>query len=131
MFTKIDHVELIPMNFERSIKFYTDVLGFKLTWRVKPKNSKWTEIVFLELGGSQIEIKKIKNPVAPDSTMRVGVPRFALLADDLDETLTILKAKGVIPVGQVRIAIGPGDSKLKLAEIKDPDGLSIELMERS
>ena len=44
MFKKIDHVELIPANFERSVKFYTDVLGFKLTWRVKPQGSNWDEI---------------------------------------------------------------------------------------
>jgi len=131
MFTKIDHVELIPVDFERSIEFYTDILNFKLVWRVKPSGSKWDEIVFLELGGSQIEVKLIKDPEPLDGIVRVGVPRFALLADNLDKTLSLLKAKGVVPVGQVRITNGPGGSKLKLAEIKDPDGLSIELMERS
>jgi len=54
VFRKIDHVEIITANFERSDKFYTDILGFALTWRVKPQDSKWDEIVFVELGGSQI-----------------------------------------------------------------------------
>jgi glyoxylase I family protein len=131
MFKKIDHVELIPVNFQRSVKFYTDVLGFKLTWRVKPQGSNWDEIVFVELGGSQIEIKSVKNPASADSSIRVGLPRLALLADDLDRTLAFLKTKGVDAVGPVRSTSGPSGSKLKLAEIKDPDGLSIELMERS
>ena len=130
MFMKIDHVELIPTDFERSIRFYTDVLGFKLTWRVKPPGSNWEEIVFLGLGGSQLEIKKVNNPAPHDNKVRVGTPRFALLADDLDETLVMLREKGVVPEGEVRTANGPDGSRLKLAEIKDPDGLSIELMER-
>ncbi|MFC2035815.1 VOC family protein [Chloroflexota bacterium] len=127
----MDHVELIPVDFERSVKFYTDVLGFKLAWRVKPQGSNWDEIVFVELGGSQVEIKKVKNPRSVDSSVRVGVPRFALLADDLDKTLAFLKTKGVDAEGPVSSASGPDGSTLKLAEIKDPDGLSIELMERS
>ncbi len=130
MFKKIDHVELIPANFERSVKFYTDVLGFKLTWRVKPQDSNWDEIVFIELGGNQIEIKSVKNPASFDGSMRVGLPRLCLLADDLEGTLAFLKTKGVDAVGSVRSVAGPGGSRLKLAEIKDPDGLSIELMER-
>jgi len=131
MFKKIDHVELIPANFERSVTFYTDVLGFKLTWRVKPQGSNWDEIVFVELGGSQIEIKSVKNPASADRSVSVGLPRLALLADNLDRTLAFLKTKGVDTVGPVRSASGPGGSKLKWAEIKDPDGLSIELIERS
>lgn len=102
-----------------------------MTWHVKPPGSKWDEIVFVELGGNQIEIKSVKNPAPADSSVRIGLPRLALLADDLDKTLAFLKTKGIDAVGPVRSANGPGGSKLKMAEIKDPDGLSIELMERS
>jgi len=102
-----------------------------LTWCVKPQDSNWDEIVFVELGDSQIEIKSVKNPASADSSVRVRLPRLALLADDLDTTLAFLKIKGIDAVGPVRSANGPSGSKLKMAEIKDPDGLSIELMERS
>jgi len=130
MFKKIDHVELIPVDFERSIKFYTDVIGFKLIWRIKPQGSDVDEIVFVELGGSQIEIKSAKNPAPFDGSVRIGLPRLCLLADDLEGTLALLKTKGVDAVGSVRSVAGPSGTRLKLAEIKDPDGLSIELMER-
>jgi catechol 2,3-dioxygenase-like lactoylglutathione lyase family enzyme len=101
-----------------------------LIWRVKPPDSNWDEIVFVELGGNQIEIKSVKNPKPPDAAIRVGWPRIALLTDDLEKTLAFLKTKGVVPSGPLRTADGPGSSKLKLTEIKDPDGLSIELMQR-
>jgi catechol 2,3-dioxygenase-like lactoylglutathione lyase family enzyme len=123
-------VELIPSDFERGVRFYTDVLGFKLTWRIRPPHSKWDEIVFVELGGHQIEIKSYKNPGQADTSPRIGWPRIALLTGDLDAALAFLKTKGVEPTGPVRIADGPGTSTLKTAEIRDPDGLSIELMQR-
>ena len=130
MFKKIDHVELIPLDFERSVRFYTDVIGFKLTRRVKPKDSIWDEIVFVELGGSQIEILSAKNPVPSDGLVRVGLPRLCLLADDLEGTLALLKTKGIDAVGPIHNIDGPNGTRVKLAEIKDPDGLSIELIER-
>ena len=30
MFTRIDHVEILPSDFDRSIAFYQDVLEFRL-----------------------------------------------------------------------------------------------------
>jgi catechol 2,3-dioxygenase-like lactoylglutathione lyase family enzyme len=106
------------------------VLGFKLVWRVKPEDSKWDEIVFVELGGSQIEIKSAKNPAPFDTSVRVGLPRLCLLADDLKETLHFLETKGVETTGPLRKVSGPNGTRLKLAEIKDLDGISIELIER-
>ena len=106
------------------------MLGFKLVWRVKPEDSKWDEIVFVELGGSQIEIKAYKNPPSFDSSIHVGLPRICLLADDLEETLNFLKTKKIETTRPLRNLSGPNGTRLKLAEIKDPDGISIKLIER-
>ena len=29
MFKRIDHVEIIPQDLEKTLKFYTEILGFK------------------------------------------------------------------------------------------------------
>ncbi len=35
MFKRIDHIEIIPGNLEKSISFYTGILGFKIKLRQK------------------------------------------------------------------------------------------------
>ena len=35
VFSAIDHVEIIPSDFERTLAFYTDVLGFSLAQRTE------------------------------------------------------------------------------------------------
>jgi len=45
-----------------------------------------------------VEIKSVKNPEPPDRKIRVGLPRFALLAEDLDKALAFLKTEGICPV---------------------------------
>ncbi len=126
MFKGIDHVEIVPSNLERTLKFYTEILGFKIQWRRKVERPPLEELVFIELGDSLIELFSVKEP-APESReqWQVGCRKIALRVDDIDKTIEYLKTKGVeISVGPVAV------EKLKRAEIKDPDGLSIELVQR-
>ena len=129
MFKKIDHIEILPGDLERSLKFYTEILGFKVTWRFAPENAPASEIVFIELGGTQIEMFSSKDPPAYPSAgeqRRVGMRRIGLLVENMDKAIEYLKAQGV------EISGGPRATRedLKIAEIKDPDGLAIELIER-
>lgn len=55
MFERIDHVEIIPPNLEKALDFYTKILGFKVKARSKA-GGPLEEIVYLELGGSVIEL---------------------------------------------------------------------------
>ena len=132
MFKKVDHVELVPTNLERSLKFYTEILGFKIQWRHKAEIPPAEELVFIELGGTSIELFSAKN-LAPalKGKWQVGWRRIALQVDDLDKAIKYLKAKGVeISSGPVAVEGPVAGKPLKLAEIKDPDGLSIELIQR-
>jgi glyoxylase I family protein len=123
MFKRIDHVEIIPRNFEKTIDFYTNILGFKIKVRRKVDKPPLIEIVFLELKDTVIEIMWVENPAPPSQEpWQVGYPRLALEVENMDKAVEYLKDKGV------EISLGPinlGTSKR--AEIKDPDGLSIEL----
>ncbi len=126
MFKRIDHVEIVPSNLERTLKFYTEILGFKLQWRRKSERPPLEELVFIELGGTLIELFSVKEP-APISTeqWQVGCRKNDIEVKHLDKDLESHQTKGV-ELSQKPVTVGT----LRRAEIKDPDGLSIELLQR-
>ncbi len=124
MFKRIDHVEIISGDLERSIRFYKEVFGFALKERIKPSSPEIEEIAFLTLGDTMLELLAIKNSAPPPKGPQVGFRTMAIEVDDMDQAIQYLKGKGV------KVSWGPvslGTSKR--AEISDPDGLSIELRE--
>jgi glyoxylase I family protein len=123
MFKRIDHIEIIPQDFQRSMDFYTKILGFKIKVQRKIDKPPLIEIAFLELKDSVIEIMSVENPAPPSGNpWQVGYPRLAIEVEDMDKAIQYLKSKGV-EISMAPILLG----KSKRAEIKDPDGLSIEL----
>jgi len=123
MFKRIDHIEIIPRNIEKTISFYTGILGFKIKQRQKVEVPPLEEIVYIELNGSVIELMKVKNPsLPPQNPWQAGLRMIALEVEDMDTVVKYLSSKGVgMTWGPVTLG------KSKRAEIKDPDGLSIEL----
>ena len=128
MFKRIDHVEILPSDIERTLKFYIEILGFKIQTRLKLERPPLEEVVFIELGGTSIELFSVKEP-APISIepWQVSCRRIALEVEDLDKAIEYLKAKGVEISGSPRAV---EILSLRVAEIKDPDGLPIELIQR-
>ena len=123
MFKKIDHIELIPRDLEKTLIFYTDILGFKVKERQKVDAHPLQEIVYVDLNGSVIELMKVKNAAhVPQDSWQTGYRLIAIEVENMDEAVKYLKERGV------EISWGPinlGTSKR--AEIKDPDGFLIEL----
>jgi glyoxylase I family protein len=124
MFKRIDHVEIIPLDAERAVGFYGDVLGFTMKERIKIGMGPLEEVIFMGLGDTSLEIVSMKNPLPPSRDAIVaGYRMMAIEVEDMEKAITFLKSKGVeISVEPVSL---PGGSKR--AEIKDPDGLGIEL----
>ena len=124
MFKRIDHVEIIPRDVEGAIRFYSDVLGFKMKTRTKVGMGALEEVIFLTLGDTMLEIVSMKNPVPPSQAAVVaGYRMMAIEVADMGEATAYLKNKGVeISMGPVTLPDGS-----KRAEIKDPDGFGIEL----
>lgn len=122
MFKRIDHVEITSGNLERSIRFYNEVFGFVPKERKKSSSPEIEEIAFLTLGDTMLELLAIKNSAPPPKGAQVGFRMMAIEVDDMDRAIKYLKDKGV-EVSKEPVVIG----RSKRAEIKDPDGLSIEL----
>jgi glyoxylase I family protein len=123
MFKRIDHVEMVPSDLERSIAFYTDVLGFRLKERVQLDLPVLRQVVYLELGDTMLELLEYVDPAPADPTIRVGYRIMALEVESMDEALAFLAARGIEPTQPSR-DVGGGALR---AEIVDVDGLTIEL----
>jgi len=72
MFKKIDHVEIITDDLERSVDFYTNVLGFTHKLRQHIERSTLgvpLDVVLLDLGGTAVELISYTGAtVAPSPT---------------------------------------------------------------
>ena len=127
MFKRIDHIELLTAAPDRTIAFYVDVLGFRQreSARIPATPLGPLDLVYLELGGTTIEVMCYPEapPIAPrDAAQRLGWQCLALEVDDMDQSLRVLKEKGV------PAAWGPiTRPSYARAEIRDPDGNPIEL----
>ncbi len=123
MFKRIDHVEIIPSDFERSFGFYTEVLGFTVKQRMKVDAQPLEEVAYLTLGNTVLELMLVRDAVcASTDPWRVGYRMMALEVEDMDGAIAYLTGKGVaITWGPVTLG------KSRRAEIQDPDGLPIEL----
>ena len=123
MFKRIDHVEIIPQDADKAVEFYGGVLGFTLKERIKIGMGALDEVIFMGLGDTALEIVSLKNPSPRPQEAVVGYRMMAIEVDDMEKAITYLKGKGVeVSVEPVSLPDGS-----KRAEIKDPDGLGIEL----
>lgn len=126
MFKRIDHVELVTDEPARAVKFYTEVLGFRLRDRDRIPSTPMgpLDLAYLDLGGTTVELMSYPEqaPSRPVPGERLGYRMMAIEVEDMDEALAALKAKGVeASWGPVKRA------SYARAEIRDPDGNSIEL----
>jgi glyoxylase I family protein len=123
MFKRIDHVEIVPSDLERSISFYTEVLGFRMKERIQIGAPELKQVVYLTLGGTTLELLQYADPAPADPSVRVGYRTIALEVDDMEETVAYLAQKGIEP-SVAPVDVGGGSLR---AEIVDIDGLPIEL----
>lgn len=123
MFKRVDHVEIVPTNPDKTIDFYVSVLGFTIKSRNEVRMPPMREVIYLELGDTVLEIICVDNPeLKSEVPWEVGYRAIALEVEDMKKAVGYLESKGIT------IAVKPvdiGDSFR--GEIRDPDGLIIEL----
>ena len=127
MFKRIDHVELITDQPDRTIAFYTGVLGFKVRARDRVQSSGAgvpIDLVYMQLGDTTVELITYEGAeVAPAPTgLHLGYNLMALEVEDMTKAIAFLKRKGV------EVVWGPKTREHSArAEITDPNGNRIEL----
>jgi glyoxylase I family protein len=127
MFKKIDHVEIVTDQLDRTVQFYTEVLGFMVKARDRIDRSGLgvpIDLVYLDLGGTVVELISYDGaPVDPaPQTEHLGYRMIALEVDDMQKVGDYLKTKGVGFVWGPRVR-----ETYSRAEICDPNGFRIEL----
>ncbi len=127
MFKRIDDVEIVTDQLDRTVQFYTDVLGFTVKARDRIERSGLgvpINLVYLDLGGTVVELISYDRAViepAPKNE-HLGYRMIALEVDDMQKAADYLKTKGVDIVWGPRVR-----ETYSRAEICDPNGYRIEL----
>lgn len=151
MIRGIDHINIVVNDLARSVKFYTEVLGFRKTADVTMEGD-WIEqiiglkgvkglVAFVEPPGSgspRIELLQYVTPagvVLPENSRAnsLGLRHLAFRVDDIATMAANLRAAGVtlfsdpvkVPQGVVKFAAGDKS----LCYFLDPDGTILELCE--
>ncbi len=122
----IHHVAIICSNYEKSKKFYVEVLGFSIiqeTFREERNSYK----LDLRVGRSeQIELFSFPNP--PQRLSRpegCGLRHLAFAVKNIDEAVYYLQNQGV-QVEDIRLDEITGK---RFTFFSDPDGLPLEIYE--
>ena len=125
--TGIHHIAVICSDYERSKKFYTEVLGFSIieeTFRAQ-RNSYKLDLRVAD--NQQIELFSFPNPPQRiNNPEACGLRHLAFEVDDIEQTVLELKSKGV-EVENIRIDEITGK---RFTFFKDPDNLPLEIYER-
>jgi catechol 2,3-dioxygenase-like lactoylglutathione lyase family enzyme len=141
-FLRLTHVGICVSDWERSLRFYRDVLGFKhlseLQVAGEPTNtllqldSVELRAIYLERDGTRIELLHYASPGhrgdgKPRPMNQLGLTHLSLRVDDLATTLDTLKQAGVRILDKTHIDIPAFDAAAIF--IADPDGTLIELVQ--
>lgn len=127
MFKRIDRVEIVTDQLERTAQFYTEVLGFKVKARDRIERSGLgvpIDLVYLDLGGTVVELISYDGAAVdpPPEKEHLGYRMIAFEVNDMQKAADYLRTKGV------DIVWGPSVRETySRAEICDPNGYHIEL----
>ncbi len=150
MINKIDHINIIVSNLEKSVKFYTEILGFKEIRRAKLKGYWIEQVVGLEnveaevsyIIASEGELRiELLHYFAPKGEKveynsianTIGIRHVAFQVKNIYDFVEMLKNKGVKfiskPVEVPISTIKHDDGHKILCYFHDPDGVILELAE--
>lgn len=125
---RILHTMLRVGNLERSLRFYTDVLGMKLLRRQDYPDGRFT-LAFVGFGpeSEQAAIELTHNWDTPSYELGTGFGHVALEVPDAAAACAEIRRRG----GTVVREAGPmKHGTTVIAFVQDPDGYKLELIER-
>jgi lactoylglutathione lyase len=123
---KIDHMAFEVSDMDRSIKFYTQVLGLRLLFR-KVNTEEQEDYAFLELTGGNLELlqRLDSRPFVKPTIKPPYCPHLAIRSEDMGQTLKMIEEH------QIPIVKGPLEiaGEEKWIYISDPDNNVIEYIQ--
>ena len=123
---RVHHLAIICSDYERSKRFYTEVLGCKIEQEVYREKRQSYKLDQSLNGQYVIELFSFPSPPArPSYPEATGLRHIAFAVRDLDEWMDYLQSKGV-KAEPIRI---DEFTDKKFTFFSDPDDLPIELYE--
>jgi len=126
---RILHTMIRSGNLERSIAFYTEIMGMKLLRQKDYPKGEFTN-AFLGYGdeSEQAALELTYNWGVESYDVGTGFGHIALEVDDVYEATAQIKEKG----GKIIRDAGPMNAGTRIiAFVEDPDGYQIELIGKS
>ncbi len=122
------HTMLRVGQLDRSIAFYTDVLGMKLLRRQDYPDGRFTlAFVGYDTEDKTAVIELTHNWDTPSYDLGTGYGHIALEVDDAAKTCDLVRARG----GKVTREAGPmKHGTTVIAFVEDPDGYKIEFIQK-
>ena len=124
MKTKFVYVGIRVKDLEESIKFYTKVLGMKLTGKQRIEETKG-DVAGLQSGRNEFALElnhyDEDSPYNVKYTVGEGLDHLAFKVDDIDEAIRAARRAGYTLFHEVRT------KSSRWVYIKDPNGIWIEL----
>ena len=124
MLTKFLHTRMRVNDLERTVKFYEDALGLKVTSRrTSPRGA---HVAFLAMPGTDAEIELAQLPGSPSVQVQPDLMHLAFEVDDLAAFAAQLAQKGYA------LSDGPTTTSTGniLAFVDAPEGYEIEFIQR-
>jgi len=148
--TGLHHVSFSVTNLDRTIDFYTKVLGVELRSKARFKNdklgrelfgTKWgvdqpqadLAAAFIKLGDVRIEFLEYKDPAAQPyhkNPSIAGSAHLALAVEDIEDVHARMVKEGIEFHTGVNTYVEEGKVEMKWAYCRDPDGIVLELVQR-
>ncbi len=125
---RMKHVGIIVTHLDPEYRFYTEILGFKETWRGSSSGKvlSWVNLRVPD-GDDYVEFMLHKDLPAP--TERGVAHHLCLQVPDVDAAVAKLKANPYYKEYGRPIEIHLGINRKRQANLFDPDGTRVEVME--
>ena len=117
-----DHTHLTSQDSEKTVEFYTQVLGAEI---IKVQEGGGRKLIDVDLGRVPVRISSGTGADDAWQGLRYGLHHLGLIVDDMDEFTTRLKSEGV------EFVVEPNQPKpgVKMAFFKGPDDVLFEVVE--
>lgn len=150
MIKGVHHFSFSVTNLDRTVDFYTRVLGVKLQSRTRNKydtlghalfGTKWgidqkhadLELAVMNVGGTRVEFIEYKDPKAKayhKNPSIAGSAHVAFKVDDIEKTRKALEGAGVEFHSPINSFMEAGKVEWRWCYFRDPDGIILELVEQ-
>jgi lactoylglutathione lyase len=122
------HVGITVSDLEPEYRFYTEVLGFKETWR---GSSSGTVLSWINLKAPDSDdyVELMLSKPEPEPTKRGSAHHLCLVVPDVAASVAKLKSSPYMKDYGKEIEVRTGKNRKRQANLFDPDGTRTEVME--